>query len=76
MNVCMYTWTVSMCLGFMFCDFSPGEVQYSRNNYKWSTLMHVDRTLPLWAFFDVYGNVQKIKMIGKNFLKGLLNGEL
>jgi hypothetical protein len=27
--------------------------------------MHVDRTLPLWAFFDVYGNVQKVKMLGK-----------
>lgn len=44
--------------------YVSGEVQYSRNNYKVSTLMHVDRTLPLWAFFDVYGNVQKIKMIG------------
>lgn len=28
--------------------------------------MHVDRTLPLWAFFDVYGNVQKVKVIGKS----------
>lgn len=43
---------------------NDGEVQYSRNNYNVSTLMHVDRTLPLWAFFDVYGNVQKIKMLG------------
>ncbi|XP_052228913.1 protein neuralized-like isoform X2 [Dreissena polymorpha] len=43
---------------------NEGEVQYGRNNHKVSTLMHVDRTLPLWAFFDVYGNVQKIKMIG------------
>ena len=42
-----------------------GEVCYSRNNFKMTTLMHVDRTLPLWAFFDVYGNVQKIKMLGK-----------
>ncbi|XP_052772432.1 protein neuralized-like isoform X1 [Mya arenaria] len=49
-------------LGFHLTN--EGEVQYSRNNHKWSTLMHVDRTLPLWAFFDVYGNVQKIKMIG------------
>ncbi|KAL4232048.1 E3 ubiquitin-protein ligase neurl1b [Mactra antiquata] len=43
---------------------NEGEVLYSRNNYKTSTLMHIDRTLPLWAFFDVYGNVQKIKMLG------------
>lgn len=43
---------------------NEGEVCYSRNNFKMTTLMHVDRTLPLWAFFDVYGNVQKIKMLG------------
>lgn len=41
-----------------------GEVLYSRNNNRWSTLMHVDKTLPLWAFFDIYGNVQKIQMLG------------
>ncbi|XP_067656898.1 protein neuralized-like isoform X1 [Haliotis asinina] len=43
---------------------NEGEVRYSRNNHKIATLMHVDRTLPLWAFFDVYGNVQKIKLLG------------
>ncbi|XP_059165109.1 protein neuralized-like isoform X2 [Physella acuta] len=41
-----------------------GEVKYARNNQAPVTLMHVDRTLPLWAFFDVYGNIQKIKLIG------------
>ncbi|CAL1535581.1 unnamed protein product [Lymnaea stagnalis] len=41
-----------------------GEVKYARNNQAPVTLMHVDRTLPLWAFFDVYGNIQKIKIIG------------
>ena len=29
--------------------------------------MFVDKTLPLWAFFDVYGNTQKIKSLGKNY---------
>ncbi|KAK6185585.1 hypothetical protein SNE40_007786 [Patella caerulea] len=43
---------------------SEGEVRYSRNNHKVATLMHVDRNLPLWAFFDVYGNVQKIRLLG------------
>ncbi|KAK3599445.1 hypothetical protein CHS0354_036461 [Potamilus streckersoni] len=43
---------------------NEGEVCYSRNKQKMSTLMHVDRTLPLWAFFDVFGNVQKIKLLG------------
>uniref|UniRef100_A0A2C9K4A1 RING-type domain-containing protein n=1 Tax=Biomphalaria glabrata TaxID=6526 RepID=A0A2C9K4A1_BIOGL len=41
-----------------------GEVRYARNNQAPVTLMHVDRTLPLWAFFDVYGNIQKIRVIG------------
>lgn len=27
--------------------------------------MHVDTTLPMWAFFDIYGNTQKIKILGK-----------
>ena len=26
--------------------------------------MHVDITLPLWAFWDVYGNTSKIRLIG------------
>lgn len=41
-----------------------GEVRYSKNNTKVATLMHVDKTLPLWLFFDVYGNIQKIRSIG------------
>lgn len=53
-------------LGFTVTN--EGEVLYSRNNGKISVLMHVDRTLPLWAFFDVYGNVQKIKVIGTTTL--------
>lgn len=41
-----------------------GEVRYVRNTSQMTTLMHVDPTLPLWMFFDVYGNVQKIKILG------------
>ena len=26
--------------------------------------MHVDITLPLWAFWDIYGNTSKIRLIG------------
>ncbi|XP_069140016.1 protein neuralized-like isoform X2 [Argopecten irradians] len=44
---------------------NEGELKYSRNNQRVSTLLHVDRTLPLWIFFDVYGNVQKIRPLGK-----------
>lgn len=60
----VYIWLSLKSSGFDCC--CTGEVLYSRNNGKISVLMHVDRTLPLWAFFDVYGNVQKIKIIGKS----------
>ena len=48
---------------FPLCN--TGEVKYARNNQAPVTLMHVDRTLPLWAFFDVYGNIQKVQILGK-----------
>lgn len=38
---------------------------YGKNGHNIATLMHVDKTLPLWAFFDVYGNTQKVKCLGK-----------
>lgn len=41
-----------------------GEVHYIRNGHQISTLMHVDTTLPLWALFDIYGAVQKVKLLG------------
>ena len=44
-----------------------GEVHYIRNGHRISTLMHVDTTLPLWALFDIYGAVQKVKFLGKLF---------
>ncbi|XP_013420757.1 protein neuralized isoform X2 [Lingula anatina] len=47
-----------------FTMSSEGEVYYGRNGRHIAVLMHVDKTLPLWAFFDVYGNTQKIKMLG------------
>ena len=42
-----------------------GEVNYIRNGHRISTLMHVDTTLPLWALFDIYGAVQKVKLLGR-----------
>jgi len=41
-----------------------GEVHYVRNGHHMSTLMHVDTSLPLWALFDIYGTVQKVKLLG------------
>ena len=47
-----------------FVCFS-GEVKYGKNGHQIAILMFVDKTLPLWAFFDVYGSTQKIKVLGK-----------
>ena len=41
-----------------------GKVHYKRNGHHISTLMHVDTSLPLWALFDIYGAVQKIRLLG------------
>ncbi|XP_064630154.1 protein neuralized-like [Lineus longissimus] len=41
-----------------------GEVHYGRNGNHVAVLLHIDKTIPMWAFFDVYGNTQKIKMLG------------
>ncbi|KAL7644083.1 UNVERIFIED_CONTAM: hypothetical protein RMT77_004906 [Armadillidium vulgare] len=43
---------------------SDGKVTLSKNGGPPQTVMHVDNTLQLWAFFDVYGNTKKIKMLG------------
>lgn len=44
--------------------YFAGQVVYGKNGHNVATLMHVDKTLPMWAFFDVYGNTQKIKCLG------------
>jgi len=44
--------------------YLAGAVHYGRNGHHVASLMHVDHTLPMWAFFDVYGSVQKIKLLG------------
>ena len=44
---------------------SEGEVRLSKNGQNIASLMHVDKTLPMWMFFDVYGNTQKIKSLGR-----------
>jgi len=42
-----------------------GEVRYARNGHYVTTLMHVDTSLPLWAFLDIYGSMKEVKSIGK-----------
>lgn len=45
-----------------FCVAPNGEVQISRNGGPPSVVIHVDQTLRLWAFFDVYGSTQRIRV--------------
>ncbi|XP_066141934.1 protein neuralized isoform X2 [Euwallacea fornicatus] len=40
-----------------------GEVQISRNGGTPLVVMHVDQSLRLWAFFDVYGSTQRIRVL-------------
>ncbi|XP_012256118.1 protein neuralized isoform X3 [Athalia rosae] len=40
-----------------------GEVQMSKNGGTPSVVMHVDQTLQLWAFVDVYGSTQRVRML-------------
>jgi hypothetical protein len=48
-----------------FISLSSGEVHYGKNGNHIAVLLHIDKTIPMWAFFDVYGNTQRIKMLGE-----------
>ena len=37
-----------------------GAVEFSRNGHPGADFMHVDASLRLWSFFDVYGNTSKV----------------
>merc|ERR1712008_408025 len=41
-----------------------GEVTFSRNGAPPQVFMHVDHTLSLWLFLDVYGNTSKLRSLG------------
>lgn len=41
-----------------------GAVEFSKNGNIPSTFMHVDNSLRLWAFWDVYGHTSKIRLVG------------
>ncbi|CAA9997552.1 unnamed protein product [Nesidiocoris tenuis] len=47
-----------------FCITSDGEVQMSKNGGPPVSLMHVDQSQVLWAFMDLYGSTQKIRILG------------
>lgn len=42
-----------------------GEVQISKNDGPPTTVMHVDQSLQLWAFLDVYGSTQSVRVLSQ-----------
>uniref|UniRef100_A0A915AX19 Neuralized n=2 Tax=Parascaris univalens TaxID=6257 RepID=A0A915AX19_PARUN len=41
-----------------------GEVYFAKNNLPPRIIIHVDTEVRLWAFFDVYGSTQRIRLLG------------
>lgn len=54
-------WSFTFNLHFMVL----GEVMMSKNGGSSITLMYVDNSVPLWAFFDLYGTTTKVFLLGK-----------
>lgn len=46
-----------------FCVTLSGEVQISKNGGPATVVMHVDQSLKLWAFLDIYGSTKKIRLL-------------
>lgn len=47
----------------MFCVTHSGEVQISKNGGHPTVVMHVDQSLQLWAFLDVFGSTTSVRML-------------
>ena len=43
---------------------TDGSVEFSRNGGPATVLMHVDTSVRLWPFWDVYGNTQRLRLVG------------
>jgi protein neuralized len=41
-----------------------GSVEFAKNGNSPSVFMHVDTSLPLWPFWDIYGHTSKIRLVG------------
>ncbi|TRY74580.1 hypothetical protein TCAL_04597 [Tigriopus californicus] len=41
-----------------------GTVEFSKNASPSSVFMHVDTSLRLWAFWDIYGHTSKVRILG------------
>lgn len=49
----------------IFCVTQNGEVQISKNRGPPTVVMHVDQSLQLWAFLDVYGSTQSVRILSR-----------
>lgn len=49
-------------LAFTYCE--NGQITFSKNNGSPHVIMHVDHSLQLYGFFDVFGHTAKIKLHG------------
>ena len=47
-----------------FTVANDGSVVVTRNRSAGRVIMHVDTSVPLWMFWDVYGNTQRLRMVG------------
>ena len=52
-----------------FSVASNGQVIMTKNRQRPVVLMHVDSSLPLFPFFDLYGSTLKIRLLGTTFQK-------
>merc|ERR1712029_1250449 len=51
---------------------TDGSVEFMNNNSIPSVFMHVDITQPLWAFWDIYGNTSRIRVLGSTTPNALM----
>lgn len=49
----------------IFSITANGEVQISKNDGPATIIMHVDQSLTLWAFLDVYGSTQSVRVLSQ-----------
>ncbi|XP_030752563.1 protein neuralized isoform X1 [Sitophilus oryzae] len=59
-----------------FCIAPTGEVQISRNGGAPLVVIHVDQTLRLWAYFDIYGSTQRIRVLSGHNATNLASSPL
>lgn len=57
----------------MFSFDPSGQVKISKNGGPSNVLMHIDQQLQLWAFFDVYGSTQSVRIFTRPRQSSSLN---